>query len=179
MIRLAFIQFRGEPAPVLASCLADIESVIPVDRQPEDFIAEIRRALIDETDWQVLRDDGYRAIQNNEYVRGFVLCICAMGKAPLAQSLYLQTYLAQQFEKLFKSYQSIYREIIAPFFLAYWERSIASSAGHFRTSLTYTQQQHRLVDGSADGTRKLLSAMRFCLGVALPEETQNWLDSSP
>jgi hypothetical protein len=92
-VRLAFRHFRGELAPVIASALVDIESVIPVDRQPEGFSAEIRRALIDETDWRALRDDGFRAIQTNEYVRGFVLCIGAMDKAPVEQSLYLQTSL--------------------------------------------------------------------------------------
>ena len=102
-----------------------------------------------------------------------------MDKAPLAQSLYMQIYLAQQFDKLLKTDSSIYREIVAPFFLAYWQRTVALPTTLFRTSLTYTQKQLRLVDGSADGTRKLLSAMRFCLGVALPEETQKWLDSSP
>jgi len=91
----------------------------------------------------------------------------------------MQTYLAQHFDKLFKTCPSIYREIIAPFFLAYWGRTVALPTALFRTSLTYTQKQLRVVDGSADGTRKLLSAMRFCLGVTLPEETQNWLDSSP
>jgi hypothetical protein len=91
----------------------------------------------------------------------------------------MQTYLAQQFEKLFKTCPSIYRETIAPFFMAYWERAIALPTPLFRTSLTYTQKQLRLMDGSADGTRKLLNAMKFCLGVTLPEETQNWLGSLP
>lgn len=177
-IRLAFHHFRGESAPVIVSALVDIESVIPVDRQPEGLCAEIRRALIDETDWRTLRDEGFRAIQTNEHVRGFVLCIGAMDKAPAAQSLYMQTYLAQEFDKLSKTYVSIYRELVAPFFLAYWARTVAMPTALFRTSLTYTQKQLRVVDGSADGTRRLLSAMRFCLGVTLPKETQEWLDSS-
>ncbi|MGB7591339.1 MAG: hypothetical protein WCD04_19345 [Terriglobia bacterium] len=178
VVRLAFLQFRGAASPAIASHLMEIESIIPTQLQPENFIAEVRRSLIDETGWTVLRDDGFRGIQTNEYIRAFVLCIGAMGKAPIAQSLYLQTYLAQQFEKLFETCPSIYREIIAPFFLAYWERTVASPTCLFRTSLMYTQQQLRLADGSADGTRKLLSAMRFCLGVTLPQETQDWFDSS-
>jgi hypothetical protein len=177
VVRLALLQFRGMASPAIASYLMEIESIIPTQLQPENFIAEAKRSLIDETGWTVLRDDGFRAIQTNEYIRGFVLCIGAMGKAPTAQSLYLQTYLAQQFEQLFQTRPSIYREIIAPLFLAYWERAIALSATLFRTSPAYTRQQLRCVDGSAAGTRKLLSAMRFCLGVTFPEETQDWLDS--
>jgi hypothetical protein len=158
--------------------LADIESVIPVDLQPQNFVAEIQRALVDETDWQVLRDDGYRAIQAHEFVRGYVLCIGAMDKAPVSQSLYLQTFLARDFEGFFKTCPSIYREIVAPFFVAYWERTIARSTGLFRTALAYTERQMHLGDGSAEGTRKLLSAMCFCLGVTLPENAMKWLDAS-
>jgi hypothetical protein len=177
-IRLAFLQFRGGTAATTTTSLAEIESAIPGDLQPENFVAEMRKALVDETDWQVLRDEGYRAIRAHEYVRGHVLCIGAMDKAPVSQSLHLQISLAENFEGLFKTRPSIYRGIVAPFFSAYWERAIAQSTGLFRTSSAYTQRQVQAVDGSADGTRKLLSAMRFCLGVELPDHAMKWLDAS-
>ncbi len=109
---------------------------------------------------------------------GFVLCIGAMGSAPVSQSLYLQTYIAENFEKFFKTCPSLYREIVAPLFVAYWERTIAQTTGEFRTAQAYTQQQLQAADGSAKGTRNLLRAMRFCLGVKLPEHAMNWLDAS-
>jgi tetratricopeptide (TPR) repeat protein len=177
-IRLATLHFRGGTTAATAASLADIDSVIPPGLQPENFVAQMRRALVDEIDWQVLRDEGYRAIENHEYVRGYVLCIGAIDKAPVLQSLYLQTSIAQHFAGLFKTCPSIYREIVAPFFAAYWERTIAQSTGLFRTALAYTERQLGAADGSAEGTRKLLGAMRFCLGVTLPQQTTEWLDAS-
>src|SRR5216683_7641722 len=93
----------------------------------------------------------------------------AMDKAPVAQSLSLQVSIAQNFEGFFKACPSLYREIVAPFFAAYWERTIAQTTGEFRTAQAYTPQQLPAADGSAKGTRTLLRAMRFCLGVKLPE----------
>ena len=68
-------------------------------------------------------------------VRGLILCIGAMDKAPLSQSLYLQTYIAENLEGFFKTCPSVYREILAPFFVAYWERAIAETTGEFRCQL--------------------------------------------
>ena len=177
-IRLAFLQFRGGTTAATSTSLAGIESVMPPDLQPENFVGEMRRALVDETDWQVLWNDGCRAFQAHEYVRGCIFCIGAMDKAPVCRSLYLQVSIAQNFEGLFKPCASLYREIVAPFFLAYWERAIAQSTGLFRTALAYTQRQLQAADGSAEGTRKLLDAMRFCLGVNLPKHAVEWLDAS-
>src|ERR1700721_1976743 len=115
------------------------------------------------------------AFRAHEYVRGFVLCIGAIDKAPIPESLYLQTYIAQNCENFFKSSPSIYREIVAPFFVAYWERTITQSTGLFRTSLVYTQRQLQVADGSAEGTRKLLSAMRFPYGFKFPTDARQGL----
>jgi hypothetical protein len=177
-IRLAFLQFRGATVAATAASLTAIESVIPPDVQLENFVGEIRRALVDETHWQVLWDDACRAFQAHEYVRGCVLCIGAMNRAPVPQSLYLQVTIAQNFAGFFKPCPSLYREIVAPFFAAYWERATADSIGLFRTAQAYTQRQVRAADGTAEGTRRLLNAMRFCLGVKFPEPAMNWLDGS-
>ncbi len=176
-IRLALLHFGGRPTAVIAASLEVIESVIPEGLQPENFVAETRRALIDETDWRLLWNDGCRAARDHEYVRSCVLCIGAMDRAPVARSLWVQVSIAQNLEGFFRSCPSIYREIVAPFFVAYWERTIAESTGLFRTALAYTQRQMNVVDGSAHGTRKLLSAMRFCLGVTLPDPQMKWLEA--
>jgi hypothetical protein len=177
-IRLAFLRFRGATTTMTAASLTDIESVIPPNLQPENFVAEMKRALVDETDWNTLWNDGCRAFQTHEYVRGCIRCIGAVTQAPVSQSLYLQISIAQNFEKFFKTCPSLYREIVAPFFAAYWERTIAQSTGLFRTALAYTQRQVQAVDGSAEGARRLLSAMRFCLDVKFPEQAVEWLDGS-
>ena len=177
-IRLAFRQFRGGTTAATCTSLALFESVIPPEIQPEDFVGEIRRALVDDTDWQALWDDACRAFKAHEYIRGCVLCIGAMDKAPPLQSIYLQISIAQNFEGFFKPCPSVYREIVAPLFVAYWERTLAESTGLFRTALAYTQRQVQAADGTAEGTRRLLSSMRFCLGVKLPKDAMEWLNGS-
>jgi len=177
-MRLAFLQFRGGTTATTDASLQAIESVIPPGTQPENFVREIRRALVDETDWRVLWNDGCRAFEAHEYVRGCVLSIGAMNKAPVSQSLYLQVTIAQNFEGLFRPCQSLYREIAAPFFAAYWERTAEDSTGVFRTAQAYTQRQLKVADGTPEGTRRLLNRMRFCLGVKLPQKAMEWLDAS-
>lgn len=177
-IRLDFRQFRGGTTAATGTSLAAIESVIPPNIQPENFVREMRRALVDETDWHVLWADACRAFQAHEYVRGYVLCIGAMDKAPPSQSLYLQISIAQNFEGFFKPYPSLYKEIVAPFFVAYWEQTLAEYTCLFRTALTYTQRQLQTTDGSPKGTRRLLRAMYFCLNVELPSAAVQWLNSS-
>jgi hypothetical protein len=157
--------------------LAAIESVIPPEVQPENFVGQIRRALVDEPDWETLWNAGSAAFGAHEYASGLVLQIGAIDKAPIPQSLHLQVYVAQYLDGFFKSFPSLYREIIAPFFVAYWKRAIDESLA-FRTALAYTQRQLQVADGTPVGTRKLLSAMRFCLGVKLPGPQMEWLDGS-
>jgi hypothetical protein len=177
-IRLALLRFRGGTTASTGTSLGLIESVIPPAMQLENFVHEIRRALVDETDWEALWNDACRAFRAHEYVRGCVLSIGAMDKAPAVQSLYLQISIAKNFEGFFRSCPSIYREIVAPLFVAYWERTIAESTALFRTALAYTQRQVQTADCTAEGTRGLLSAMRFYLGVQLPDDAMEWLTGS-
>jgi hypothetical protein len=173
--RLVYLQLRDTTKLETAAYLREIEGVMPVDAQPESFCATLQRALIDNIDWRTLQQEGCDAMRGSEYARGLILCLGAMERAPAIQSLYLQTNLAKQFEGFFRSTPSIYREIIAPMFKAYWERTLANSTV-FRTGMSYTARQFALADGSPNGTRKLLSAMRFCMGVKLPDETMAWLE---
>ena len=113
-------------------------------------------------------------MRNCQYARAFILLVGAMQKAPLIQSLYVQTYLAQNFGLWFTSAKSIYREIITPMFRAYWQHVVATST-EFRTGMSYTKRQFDLLDGTPEGMRKFLGSIRFCLGAALPEDTMNWL----
>lgn len=115
-----------------------IESVIPPDLQPKNLVAEMQRALVDEIDWQTLWSAGCHAYTIHEYVRGCRLRIGAVGKAPTSHSLYLQVSLAKNLEGFFKSLQSLYREIVSPFSVAYWEKTTAESTGLFRTAQAHT-----------------------------------------
>ena len=178
VVRLASLQFQGRPSAAIVESLEAIESVIPKEAQPENFVAETRKALVEEADWKALWEEGGEGIKAHRYIQGLVLCIGAVSRAPVTQSLYLQISLAQNLEGFFKPCRSVYREIVAPFFVAYWERAIADSVGLFRTAHAYTQRQLQLADGSPEGTRKLLSAMRFCLGAEFPKPQMEWLDGS-
>src|SRR5208282_1574115 len=174
-IRLVYLHLHGATKAETAGHLKEIETVIPTEAQPENFCAELERALVSDTDWQTLQRDGFDAIRGFQFARGLILCLGAMERAPISQSLYLQTYLAQQFEGWFGTTPSIYREIVAPMFKAYWERALANST-IFRTGMSYTTRQFEAADGTPNGTRKLLGAMRFCLGAKLPDETMAWLE---
>ena len=131
--RLAFLRFRGATNSDILTFLAVIDTVIPPNFRPKVSLG-IEHHYVEEGDWEPLRDAGYRAVAAHEYVRGLILCIGAMDKAPLSQSLYLQTYIAENLEGFFKTCPSVYREILAPFFVAYWERAIAETTGEFRYS---------------------------------------------
>jgi tetratricopeptide (TPR) repeat protein len=174
-IRLAHLQILGRTKIEMESSLADVERIMPVEQQPESFGEPLRRSLLEDTAWDVLQAEGYDAMRNSQYARALILLVGAMQKAPVSQSLYIQTYLAQNFSQWFSSAHSIYREIITPMFRAYWEHVLVTST-EFRTGMSYTKRQFDLLDGTPDGMRKFLGSMRFCLGAPLPEDTMNWLN---
>ncbi len=174
-VRLVHLQILGRTEAEMESSLGDIERTMPVEQQPESFGQALRRSTLDKTNWDVLQAEGYDAMRNFQYARGLILLLGAMQKAPLIQSLYVQTYLAQNFGQWFSTAPAIYREIITPMFRAYWERVIATSS-EFRTGMSYTKRQFALLDGTPEGMRKFLGSMRFCLGATLPEDTMNWLN---
>lgn len=176
-IRLADLQLHGWTRAETESALIDIERIMPVDKQPEAFGEALRRSFLEDIDWSKLQHEGYDAMRSGQYARALILLVGASQRAPIIRSLYLQTYLAQNFERWFATAKSIYRTIVVPMFHSYWEHSIATSTA-FRTGLSYTIRQLELLDGTAHGTRKFLGAMQFCLGASLPEDTMHWLDCS-
>jgi tetratricopeptide (TPR) repeat protein len=177
--RLATLQLEGRNVDAIAESLAAIENVIPRDSQTENFVEETKRALLDGPESKTLWKEGVEANRRGELVRAFILCIGAVCKAaPVSQSLVLQIWLAQNLEGFYNVHASVYREIIAPFFVAYWKRATTEYAGAFRTALAYTLQQINSVNGSPNGIRKLLRSMAFCLGVTLPAAQTAWLEAS-
>ncbi len=173
-VRLAHLQILGRTEAEMESSLGDIERTMPVEQQPESFGQALRRSILEETNWDILQTEGYDSMRHSQYARGLVLLVGATQKAPLIQSLYMQTYLAQSFGQWFSTAHSIYREIITPMFRAYWERAVATST-EFRTGMSYTKRQFALLDGTPEGIRKFLNSIRFCLGAVLPEDRMNWL----
>jgi hypothetical protein len=108
---------------------------------------------------------------------GYVLCLGAMRQAPVSAVLCLQAMLAEHLDHFAALTPSLYREVIAPLFRVYCEKTVDHSAATFRTGLSYTKRQLELADGSAAGTRKLLVGMGFCLGLSFSEKMKAWLNS--
>ncbi|QHN03775.1 hypothetical protein FTO74_10620 [Granulicella sp. WH15] len=61
-------------------------------------MADLRRILIEDTDWQAMHEQGYEAISANELVHGYVLCLGAMRHAPVSAALHLQAMLAEHLD---------------------------------------------------------------------------------
>jgi len=121
-------------------------------------------------------DEAGDAHRDFKYVKAQTLMVGAILKSPPDQSLYLQVRLMETLAQLFSGESSLYRAIVAAFFVEYWKAQAAGAVHPFRTAQAYTLRQLEISDGSIDGTRKLLSAMRFCMGVTLPEDAMMWLD---
>jgi hypothetical protein len=124
-----------------------------------------------------MQQQGYDAVTANDLVHGYILCLGAMRHAPVPAALYLQAMLAEHLDHIAITTPSLYREVIAPLFRTYWEKTVEQSAAVFRTGLSYTKRQLELADGSDVGTRRLLVAMGFCLGLAVSEKMKAWLNS--
>jgi hypothetical protein len=140
------------------------------------FASGLRRSLIDEVDWRTLSDESVVAHGEFDYVNAQTLMVGAILKSPAGQSLYFQVRLMATLGKIFSSESSLYSAIVAPFSVEYWKAQAAGAVHPFRTAQAYTLRQLELSDGSVDGTGRLLGAMRFCMGVTLPEDAMVWLD---
>jgi hypothetical protein len=176
MFRIATRLLQGASREGIA---AAIESVrVETEKIPEtgEFASSLRRSLIDEVDWRTLSGESVVAHREFDYVKAQTLMVGAILKSPAGQSLYFQVRLMEILGKLFLSELSLYDAIVAPMFVEYWKAQAMRPSHPFRTAQAYTLRQLELSDGSIEGTRKLLSAMRFCMGVALPEDAMMWLD---
>jgi tetratricopeptide (TPR) repeat protein len=176
-VRLTDLSLRAATRDEILGYLSDVEALLPADHPPRGFVADLRRTLIEDTDWQTMQQQGYDAVSANELVHGYVLCLGAMRHAPVPAALYLQAMLAEHLDHIAITTPSLYREVIAPLFRTYWEKTVDQSAAIFRTGLSYTKRQLELADGSAAGTRRLLVAMGFCLGLSFSEKMNAWLNS--
>lgn len=83
--------------------------------------------------------------------------------------------LAEHLEGFFSAAPSIYRNVIAPMFQAFWRHVIDHSLVLFNTPQMYNRQQLQLADGTPRGTRLLLAAIVSCLGARVTPKTAAWL----
>jgi hypothetical protein len=176
-VRLTTLSIEDATPDEIAGYLSEIEMHVPTEKAPCGFVNDLRRCLVVPDDWDALHQEGYSAIPANNLVHGYVLTLGAMRNAPVRAALSLQIMLAEHLEGFFGTAPSIYRYVIAPMFRAYWKDTIDQSLVLFNTSETYTRRQLQLADGSPHGTRRLLAAMVFCLGVGVTPETAAWLNA--
>ena len=176
-VRLTTLSIEGATPDEIAGYLSEIEKHVPTEKAPCGFVNDLRRCLVVPDDWDALHQEGYNAIPANNLVHGYVLTLGAMRNAPVRAALSLQIMLAEHLEGFFGTAPSIYHYVIAPMFRAYWKDAIDQSLVLFNKSETYTRRQLQLADGSPHGTRRLLAAMVFCLGVGVTPETAAWLNA--
>lgn len=143
--------------------------------EAREFASGLRRSLIDEVDWRTLSDESEVAHGEFDYVNAQTLMVGAILKSPAGQSLYFQVRLMETLGKVL-SESSLYSAIVAPFFVEYFREQAARIDHPFRTAQAYTLRQLKLSDGSVEGTRRMLNAMRFCMGITLPPDAMVWLD---
>jgi len=175
-LRLATRLLQGASVEEVAAAIAAVQLETEAVSESEDLAAALRRSFIEQAAWKALMDEAGDAHRDFKYVKAQTLMVGAILKSPTDQSLYLQVRLMETLGQLFSGDSSLYRAIVAPFFVEYWKAQAAGAVHPFRTAQAYTLCQMELSDGSIDGTRKLLSAMRFCMGVTLPEDAMMWLD---
>jgi hypothetical protein len=175
-LRLATRVLQGASTEEISAAITAVQ--VETGEVPEsgDFTSALRRSFMDEVDWKTLADEAVAAHGEFDYVKAQTLMAGAILKSPPGQSLYLQVRSMETLGRLFSGGSSLYSAIVAPFFVEYFKARAARTDHPFRTAQTYTLRQFELSDGSVEGTRRLLSAMRFCMGIALPPDAMSWLD---
>jgi hypothetical protein len=127
---------------------------------------------------EALRTECVAAHGKSQYLTSYMLMLGELIRSSAHQSLYLQVKMMETLGRVFSGEMPIYKNMVAPFFVKFWKAQAEKSLHPFRTAHSYTTRQFEMSDGTVAGTRKLLSAMRFCLGVSLPEDAMSWLASS-
>jgi hypothetical protein len=175
-LRLATQLLKGASREDTAAAISAVQ--VETEEIPEagQFASGLRRSLIDEVDWRTLSDESLVAHGEIDYVNAQTLVVGAILKSPAGQALYFQIRLMETLGKLFSSESSLYSAIVAPFFVEYFREQATRTDHPFRTAQTYTLRQLELSDGTVGGTRRMLHAMRFCMGVTLPPDAMVWLD---
>jgi hypothetical protein len=175
-LRLATRVLQGASTEEISAAITAVQVETEEVPESEDFAPALRRSFIDEVDWKTLADEAVAAHGEFDYVKAQTLTAGAILKSPPGQSLYLQVRSMETLGRLFSGGSSLYSAIVAPFFVEYFKAQAARTDHPFRTAQAYTLRQFELSDGSVEGTRRLLSAMRFCMGIALPPDAMSWLD---
>jgi tetratricopeptide (TPR) repeat protein len=136
--------------------------------------------LSGERGWKELHADGSRYYSEGRAAFGVLSFLGSLLAAPLKQSLYSQISLEKDLEGVFAMSPSIRLKLIQPFFIGFWANVTDHGSTDFRTSEAHTSKSYREAAASPPAVRvkKVFSSMVFCLGLSLPQDLKNWIETS-
>jgi hypothetical protein len=138
----------------------------------------LKEAFVEAVSWAELWNRGSQ-LMSSDTAAGIIYFVGAVMCSPLHDALAIQIWLARHGEKLFEQQQSMQREIIWPFFGAFWNHAVSASALEFRTAESYTRSRIGVASpcSSIAQVKLLLNSMAFCLGGQLAPDSRDWLQN--
>jgi hypothetical protein len=139
----------------------------------------IERVFAADVNWRELYERVTAYYAGGKVSFGMVALLGCILHSPTHQSLAFQISLAKNLEQLSLKRSSIWKEIVEPFFLAYWDNAVANGDLAFRTAPSYAQRRVTEISAGEPGgrARPLLREMLFCVGLTLPGEHRDWLET--
>jgi hypothetical protein len=139
----------------------------------------IDRVFSPNPDWNSLYGLVAKYYREGKIGVGMIAMVGCILYSPVRQSLAFQVSFAQTLAKVFPKRSSIWREIVEPFFIAYWRQTASAGDVVFRTSQSYACRRVDDVTQGEQGTRlrRLLREMVFCVGLTVPDEDRVWLEA--
>jgi hypothetical protein len=177
--RLATLKLQGTSEAVIIRAIDDVSLGLSGSPNQDIIVTALQGALVGDIALSELRRRGNDLVPRlNDTAAGMIYMIGLATRSPLAQALHDQVWLLQNGERLFASMPSIRRELIYPFFVAFWTHAASVETHRFRTAEAYTRRSIESVDvRSIKGVKQLLTTMSFCLGVTMPKDLDDWLRS--
>jgi hypothetical protein len=174
------MKLNGMPENEIAAAIDATDSGFGENDHRQAIIRSLRTSLLDvATSWTDLQERASHLVSNPASLsERMIYLIGATIRSPLGQSLYLQASIARENETRFRAYPSIRRELIYPFFRAFWMNAASEHPYEFRTARSFTERRIAQSDvSSVPGVKELLQSMAFCLGVSLPQDVVDWLET--
>lgn len=178
VFRVAMMTLRDVDKVEIEKAIVSLEKEVGTIPESEGFVEALRTCFIADQGIEALRADCLAAHGQSQYLKSYTFMLGELIRSSAQQSLYLQVKMMETLGRIFSDEMPIYRNMVAPFFAEFWKAQAEKSLHPFRTAHSHTTRQFDLSDGTIAGTKRLLSAMRFCLGASLPEDATSWLASS-
>jgi hypothetical protein len=179
VLRLATLNMGGP----ITEQLSEVSSLLSSRAKASDIWHEVSdlidRLFSSSPDWRSLYDLVAKYYGEGRIGLGMMAMVGCILYSPVMQSLAFQVSFAQTLGKLFPRTSSLWREIIEPFFLAYWRGKATEGQVVFRTSQNYAIRRVDDVSQDKPGNRlrRLLREMVFCVGLIVSDGERAWLEN--